>query len=101
MWGGNVHYGMGFTGGGVGPCVLGGQILSSLVLGRRDEFSSLPLVGFRSKRFPPEPLLYVGARLTLEVILRTDDAWEAGRSGSRLLETVARLPRRLGYNLGH
>ena len=101
MWGGNVHYGMGFTGGGVGPCVLGGQILSSLVLGRQDEFSSLPLVGLRSKRFPPEPLLYASERgLTLEAILRTDDAWEAGRSGSRLLETVARLPRRLGYNLG-
>jgi glycine/D-amino acid oxidase-like deaminating enzyme len=101
MWGGNVHYGMGFTGGGVGPCVLGGQILTSLVLGRQDEFSSLPLVGFRSKRFPPEPFLYVGARLTLEAILRTDDAWEAGRSGNRVLKAVARLPRRLGYNLGH
>jgi hypothetical protein len=101
MWGGNVHYGMGFTGGGVGPCVLGGQILSSLVLGRLDEFSSLPLVGLRSKRFPPEPLLHVGARLTLEAILRTDDAWEAGRPGNRVLETLARLPRRLGYNLGH
>ena len=101
MWGGNVHYGMGFTGGGVGPCILGGQILSSLALGRQDEFSSLPLVGFRSKRFPPQPFLYLGAKLTLEAILRTDDAWEAGRSGSRLLEAVARLPRRLGYNLGH
>jgi len=99
--GGNVHYGMGFTGGGVGPCVLGGQILTSLVLGRKDEFSSLPLVGFRSKRFPPEPLLYVGGRLTLEAILRTDDAWEAGKSANRVLEALARLPRRLGYNLGH
>jgi glycine/D-amino acid oxidase-like deaminating enzyme len=101
MWGGKVHYGMGFTGGGVGPCVLGGQILSSLVLGRKDEFSSLPLVGLRSKRFPPEPLLSLGASFTLEAILRTDDAWEAGRSGSRLLAAVARLPRRMGYNLGH
>jgi glycine/D-amino acid oxidase-like deaminating enzyme len=101
MWGGNVHYGMGFTGGGVGPCVLGGQILSSLVLGRHDEFSSLSLVGFRSKRFPPEPLLSIGARLTLEAILRTDDAWEAGRSGNPVLKTMARLPRRFGFNLGH
>lgn len=101
MWGGNVHYGMGFTGGGVGPCILGGQILSSLALGRQDDFTSLPLVGFRSKRFPPEPLLHLGAKLTLEAILRTDDAWEAGRSGSRLLRALARLPRRLGYNLGH
>jgi glycine/D-amino acid oxidase-like deaminating enzyme len=44
IWGGNVHFGMGFTGGGVGPCILGGRILSSLVLGRQDEYSSLPLV---------------------------------------------------------
>jgi glycine/D-amino acid oxidase-like deaminating enzyme len=101
IWGGNVHFGMGFTGGGVGPCVLGGQILTSLVLGRTDEFSSLPLVGFESKRFPPEPLLQLGARLTLSAILRTDDAWEAGRSANPLLAALARLPRRLGYNLGH
>lgn len=100
LWGGNVHYGMGFTGGGVGPCVLGGRILCSLALGRRDEFSSLPLVGLDAKRFPPQPFLHVGARLVLEAILRTDDAWEAGRSGSPLLRTLARLPRRLGYNLG-
>jgi hypothetical protein len=101
IWGGNVHYGMGFTGGGVGPCVLGGQILSSLALGRRDESSSLPLVGLASKRFPPQPFLHAGARLTLEAILRTDDAWEAGRSGNPILRFLARLPRRLGYNLGH
>ena len=55
----------------------------------------------QSKKFPPQPLLYLGAKLTLEAILRTDDAWEAGGSGSRLLKAVARLPRRLGYNLGH
>ena len=101
MWGGNVHYGMGFTGGGVGPCILGGQILSSLALGKKDEFTSLPLVGFRSKRFPPEPFMYIGAKITLEAILRTDDAWEAGESGNFLLKAVARLPRLFGYNLGH
>jgi glycine/D-amino acid oxidase-like deaminating enzyme len=101
MWGGNVHFGMGYAGGGVGPSILGGQILSSLVLGGRDEFSSLPLVGFRSKRFPPQPFLKLGARLTLEAILRTDDAWEAGKNGNPLLKAIARLPRRLGYDLGH
>jgi len=101
MWGGNVHFGMGYTGGGVGPCILGGQILSSLVLGKEDEFASLPLVGFRSKRFPPEPILHLGAKLTLGAILRTDDAWEAGRSGNPLFKAMARLPRRIGYNLGN
>jgi glycine/D-amino acid oxidase-like deaminating enzyme len=100
LWRGNVHYGVGFTGGGVGPCVLGGRILSALALGRRDEFSSLPLVGLEAKRFPPRPFLHIGARLALEAILRTDDAWEAGRSGNPVLRAMARLPRRLGSNLG-
>ena len=27
---GNVHYGLGFTGNGVGPCFMGGRILSGL-----------------------------------------------------------------------
>jgi hypothetical protein len=58
-------------------------------------------VGLRSKRFPPEPFLSAGASLTLGAILRTDDAWEAGRSGNPVLELMARLPRRFGYNLGH
>jgi len=101
MWGGKVHYGMGFTGDGVGPCVLAGQILSSLILGKRDEFSTLPLVGYRPKSFPPEPFFSIGAKLTLEAILRTDDAWEAGRPGNPVLRALARLPRRLGYALGH
>jgi hypothetical protein len=81
--------------------VLAGQILSSLLLGRQDEFSSLPLVGYRPKSFPPEPFFSIGARLTLEAILRTDEAWEAGRPGNPVLKTLARLPRLLGYNLGH
>ena len=27
---GTIHFGMGYTGGGVGPCHLGGKILSAL-----------------------------------------------------------------------
>jgi glycine/D-amino acid oxidase-like deaminating enzyme len=101
LWGGNIHFGVGFTGGGVGPCVLAGQILSSLALRRSDGFTDLPIVGYTPKRFPPEPLLSLGARLTLEAIRRTDDAWEAGRSGNPVLRWIARAPRKLGYNLGH
>src|SRR5262249_19230866 len=41
---GNVHYGAGYSGNGVGPSWLGGQILASLALGADDEWSRLPLV---------------------------------------------------------
>ena len=39
-----LHYGAGYSGNGVGPSWLGGQILASLALGTRDEWTALPLV---------------------------------------------------------
>ena len=52
---GNVHYGHGYTGNGVGPSHLGGQILATLALGRDSDLLRLPLVTERPMRFPPEP----------------------------------------------
>src|SRR5207247_3323188 len=59
----NVHYALGFTGGGVGPCHLAGRILSGLALGTEDELTRLPIVGAEPKPFPPEPLRSAGALL--------------------------------------
>ena len=39
-----LHFGAGYSGNGVGPSWLGGQILASLTLGAEDEWTSLPLV---------------------------------------------------------
>jgi glycine/D-amino acid oxidase-like deaminating enzyme len=97
---GNVHYGVGFTGGGVGPCRLAGKILSALVLEIEDEHTTLPLVGLEPKPFPPEPLRSPGAALAQGAIVRKDEAEDEGRRADPLTEFVARLPRRLGYNLG-
>ena len=41
---GRVHHGFGFTGNGVGPAYLGGEILARLALDRRDELTRLALV---------------------------------------------------------
>ena len=97
---GNVHFGHGYTGNGVGPCLLGGRILSGLVLGIDDEFTRLPLVGHRPRRFPPEPLKSIGSYVANEAILRKDAAEDADLKPNALVEAVAKLPRRLGYNLG-
>jgi glycine/D-amino acid oxidase-like deaminating enzyme len=97
---GNVHYGHGFTGGGIGPCHMAGRILSGLALGVEDEFTRLPLVGIEPKRFPPEPLLSIGAAITQECIVRKDEAEDEGRRANPLIDQIARMPRRLGYHLG-
>lgn len=100
MASGNVHYGHGYTGNGVGPAHLVGKILASLVLGTEDEGTALPIVHDRPKRFPPEPIRSPGMLIANAAILRKDLAEDEGRRADPLTDFVARLPRRLGYNLG-
>jgi glycine/D-amino acid oxidase-like deaminating enzyme len=98
--GGAVHYGVGYTGGGVGPCHLGGKILAALALGASDEHTALPLVGLPMLRFPPEPLLSIGAAVTQHAIVRKDEAEDVGLQPDPVTDLIARLPRRMGYELG-
>jgi glycine/D-amino acid oxidase-like deaminating enzyme len=98
--GGALHYGLGYTGGGVGPCHLGGKILSAIALGVEDEHTALPLVDLEMMRFPPEPFLSVGAAITQHAIVRKDEAEDRGGHTDPLTSFVAKLPRRMGYELG-
>jgi glycine/D-amino acid oxidase-like deaminating enzyme len=97
---GNVHHGFGYTGNGVAPSHLGGQILASLTLGSDDEYSTLPIAGHRPKRFPPEPIRSPGLLVANHAIARKDEAEDAGGRAGPITEFFARLPRRLGYHLG-
>ena len=98
--GGRTHYGLGFTGNGVGPCHLAGKILSGLALGIEDEATTLPICDGDRKRFPPEPLFTPGEWLVSRAIIRRDERLDAGRRPGIVTDLMARLPRRLGYNLG-
>ena len=97
---GNVHYGFGYTGNGVGPAHLAGKILASLALDVENEQTLLPFVHMEPKRFPPEPVRSVGAAIANEATVRRDDALDAGRKPNPLVDFVAKMPRRLGYHLG-
>lgn len=57
----NIVYGIGWSGNGVGPSVIGGKILASLVLERDDEWAHHPLIGRSVRNFPPEPIRFIGA----------------------------------------
>jgi glycine/D-amino acid oxidase-like deaminating enzyme len=97
---GSVHYGLGFTGNGVGPSHLGGQILAAKALGRASDLLSLPVVTERPMRFPPEPVRSPGAFVANQAIWRKDQLEDRGEEASPIVDFVAHLPRRLGYNLG-
>jgi glycine/D-amino acid oxidase-like deaminating enzyme len=68
----NIFYGCGFSGNGVGPSKLIAKILASLVLGRKDEWSSLGLAQPLQGEFPREPLRYVGGQLVRAAVDRND-----------------------------
>jgi len=95
-----IHYGVGYSGNGVGPSWLGGQILASLVLRSDDEWSRLPLARIGPKRLPPEPLRTPGGALVRRAVLAAEEADEAGRRANPATRAVAALPRVLGLRIG-
>jgi hypothetical protein len=95
-----MHYGAGYTGNGVGPSWLGGQILASLALGADDEWTRLPIVGRALRKLPPEPFNYLGGRLVRSALLTVEEAEAAGRPAPGAARFVASLPQRLGLRLG-
>ena len=94
-----VHYGAGYTGNGVGPSWLGGQILASLALGADDRWSRLPLATRSVPRLPPEPLRTIGQRLVSRALLAIDDAEAADRRPAAAARAVAALPGLLGLRI--
>ena len=96
---GRIHHGFGFTGNGVGPSYLGGEILARLALDRRDTLTGLAIVDPPRKVMPPEPLRWAGGSVIRAALVRRDDAYDQGRSPDPLSAFVASLPRRLGLRL--
>ncbi|CAK9889703.1 MULTISPECIES: FAD-dependent oxidoreductase [Pseudomonas] len=76
---GNVFYGFGYSGSGVGPCHMGGQILSSLALGLDNQWTRSPLVNGPLGYFPPEPIRYLGSLMVRNAIRRKEQAEDNGR----------------------
>ena len=95
-----IHYGTGYSGHGVGPSWLGGQILASLVLRADDEWSRSPLVRTPVDRLPPEPLKRVGGGAIRAAILAREEAEELGLRAPLAARAIASLPRVLGMRLG-
>jgi glycine/D-amino acid oxidase-like deaminating enzyme len=95
-----VHYGAGYSGHGVGPSWLGGQILASLALGSDDEWTRLPLASRRVPRLPGEPFRRIGGGLVRRAIMTCEEHEEREEKAPLAARAVAALPRLLGMELG-
>lgn len=76
----NVFYGFGYSGNGVGPSHMGGQILSALILDEDNAWTRSPLTRGPLGQFPPEPIRYVGSIVVRNAIRRKEAAEDAGRA---------------------
>ncbi len=86
-----VLVGVGYSGNGIVPTVLGGRILASLALGLRDEYSSLPTTRRWPARLPPEPFRSWGAPIVRAAVSRKEARFDEERSPDRLTSWVASL----------
>jgi glycine/D-amino acid oxidase-like deaminating enzyme len=95
-----VLYGFGYSGIGVAPSFLGGQILSSLALGLDNAWTRSGLTHGPRGRFPPEPFRYVGGRVVRWGTLSAEEALGAGRRPSAVARAAAAIPRLLRMPIG-
>ncbi|MGJ7565777.1 FAD-dependent oxidoreductase [Variovorax sp. GB1R11] len=70
----HIYYGFGYSGNGVGPTYMGGQILSSLVLDEDNAWTRSPLLQGPLGLFPPEPIRYIGSIVVRDAIRRKEAA---------------------------
>ncbi|WP_085728620.1 FAD-dependent oxidoreductase [Pseudomonas sp. R37(2017)] len=88
---GNIFYGFGYSGSGVGPCHMGGQILSSLVLGLDNPWTRSPLLQGPRGHFPPEPIRYLGSLMVRNAVRRKERAEDRNRRPNRLDVRLAKF----------
>lgn len=83
----HIYYGFGYSGNGVGPTYMGGQILSSMLLDLDNEWTRSPLTHGPLGQFPPEPFRYVGSIMVRNAIRRKERAEDDNRQ-PWLLDTL-------------
>ncbi len=87
----SVLYGVGYSGTGVAPSVIGGRILASSALDRVDEWSSCRLNTGPKILYPPEPARFFGGLVVREAVLRKEEGEEDGHAPGKLTKSLASL----------
>lgn len=89
--GSEILFCAGFSGNGVAPAVVFGEMLASLALRLDDAWTASSYVGVPKFRFPPEPVRYVGALMVRDAVRRQMAASDGGRRTSYLTRRLAEL----------
>lgn len=86
-----VVVGAGFSGNGVGPTYLAGQVLAGMALGRDDHPAPESLCRPADQRLPPEPARFLGGVMVRSAVARKEAAEDLDRRPSGLIRALASL----------
>jgi glycine/D-amino acid oxidase-like deaminating enzyme len=84
----DILYGVGYSGTGVGPSFLGGRILASTALERRDEWLDSPINRGPRSLYPYDPIRYFGGNIVRAAVLRKEADLNAGRPSAPVVELL-------------
>ncbi|MGH2550363.1 MAG: NAD(P)/FAD-dependent oxidoreductase, partial [Thermomicrobiales bacterium] len=85
----DIRYGVGYSGTGVAPSLVGAKILASSVLERNDEWSSSRLNRGAVILYPPEPVRFFGGLLVRQATAYKEEREELGSSAPRAIRALA------------
>jgi glycine/D-amino acid oxidase-like deaminating enzyme len=87
----NIRYGVGYSGTGVAPSLLGGRILASSLIERNDEWSNCRLNRGAAIHYPPEPIRYFGGLIVRAATRIKEENEERGATAHVAIRAVASL----------
>jgi glycine/D-amino acid oxidase-like deaminating enzyme len=87
----DIIYGVGYSGTGVGPSYLGGRILASTALVRRDEWQESPINRGPRSLYPYDPVRYFGGNAVRAAVLAKEADLNAGRASQPVVEFFHRF----------
>jgi glycine/D-amino acid oxidase-like deaminating enzyme len=89
----NTAYAFGYSGQGLVPSNLAGEVVADLILDRDSHITGLPFIGHRSRNWEVEPLRWTAVRYLQSALLRLDERGQAtGRpaTGRTVAERLTR-----------
>ena len=92
----SIIYGFGYSGNGILPTFVGGEILSSMALDETNEWTNSNFCKGPIKLFPPEPFRWIGAMIIRNAVRRKENAEQQERNPSWIDKKLAKLATSIG-----
>ena len=92
----NIIYGFGYSGNGILPTYVGGEILSSMALEEKNEWTMSNFCKGPIKQFPPEPFRWIGSIIIRNAVRRKEKAEQNDRNPNWIDQQLAKLATSIG-----